>query len=163
VEEKVMMLAYRLVRLIETHSDALAATLLERVRRSEILLDYQKVPAGELKTRVYEIYRHLGDWLLGKTEFDIEQRYVEIGKRRAQQEVPLSQVVWTIIQTKENLWDFLKREAVLDRPVEIFGELELLQMLEQFFERATYYATIGYEQETSGKVRQERVRNVVGN
>jgi hypothetical protein len=47
--------------------------------------------------------------------------------------------------------------------VEIFGELELLQMLEQFFERATYYATIGYEQETSGKVRQERVRNVVGN
>ena len=140
------MLAYRLVRLIETHSDRLAGTLLERVQGSEILRDYQKVPTEELKTRVYEIYRHLGDWLLGKTEFDIEQRYVEIGERRAQQGVPLSQVVWTIIQTKENLWDFLKREAVLDRPVEIFGELELLQMLEQFFERAIYYATIGYEQ-----------------
>ena len=158
-----MMLAYRLVRLIETHSDRLAGTLLERVQGSEILRDYQKVPSEELKTRVYEIYRHLGDWLLGKTEFDIEQRYVEIGERRAQQGVPLSQVVWTIIQTKENLWDFLKREAVLDRPVEIFGELELLQMLEQFFERAIYYATIGYEQAKSGNVRQEKASDVVGN
>ena len=118
-----MMLAYRLVRLIETHSDRLAGTLLERVQGSEILRDYQKDTSEELKTRVYEIYRHLGDWLLGKTEFDIEHRYVEIGERRAQQGVPLSQVVWTIIQTKENLWDFLKREAVLDRPVEFFGEL----------------------------------------
>lgn len=158
-----MMLAYRLVRLIETHSDALAASLLERVQQSELLRDYQKVPAVELKERVYEIYRHLGEWLLGKSEFDIEQRYVEIGRRRAQQGVALSQVVWTIIQTKENLWDFLKREAVLDRPVEIFGELELLQLLEQFFERAIYYASIGYEQETNRNVSQEKVRNVVGN
>jgi hypothetical protein len=157
------MLAYRLVRLIETHSDALAASLLERVQQSELLRDYQKVPAVELKERVYEIYRHLGEWLLGKSEFDIEQRYVEIGRRRAQQGVALSQVVWTIIQTKENLWDFLKREAVLDRPVEIFGELELLQLLEQFFERAIYYASIGYEQETNRNVSQEKVRNVVGN
>jgi hypothetical protein len=157
-----MMLAYRLVRLIETHSDALAISLLERVQQSEILRDYQNVPPGELKERVYEIYRHLGDWLLGKSEFDIEERYVEIGRRRAQQAVPLSQLVWTIIQTKENLWDFLKREAVLDRPVEIFGELELLQLLEQFFERAIYYAAIGYEQETNRNIRQENVRDVVG-
>ena len=48
--------------------------------------------------------------------------------------------------TKENLWEYLKREAGLDRPTEIFGELEMLQLLDQFFERAIYYAAIGYEQ-----------------
>jgi hypothetical protein len=72
-------------------------------------------------------------------------------------------VIWTIIQTKENLWDFLKREASLDRPAEIFGELEFLQLLEQFFERAIYYAAIGYERETSRNINQENARNVVGN
>jgi len=56
-----MMLAYRLVRLIENHSDALAASLLERVRSSPLLTDYRKVPPDELKLRVSEIYRHLGD------------------------------------------------------------------------------------------------------
>jgi hypothetical protein len=140
-----MMLAYRLVRLIETHSDALAAGLLQRVQTSELTQGYRNVPPEELKQRVYEIYRHLGDWLLGKTEFDIEARYREIGVRRAQQRVPLSELTMTIILTKENLWEFLKKESVLDRPVEVFGELELLQLLEQFFDHAIYYAAVGYE------------------
>lgn len=139
------MLAYRLVRLIETHSEALAAGLLHRVQTSEFTQDYCNVPAEDLKERVHEIYRHLGEWLLGKSEFDIEARYVEIGARRARQNVRLSQVTMTIILTKENLWEFLKQESVLERPVEIFGELELLQLLEQFFDRAIYYSTLGYE------------------
>ena len=140
-----MMLAYRLVRLIEKHSDALAASLLQRVQTSELTCDYRKVPAEELKQRVFEVYRHLGDWLLGKSEFDIEQRYREIGARRVEQNVPLSQLVWVIVLTKENLWEYLKNEAGMERPVEVFGELEMLQLLDQFFDRAIFYASMGYE------------------
>ena len=133
-----MMLAYRLVRLIETHSDALADGLLRKVENSEFTHQYRNVPGEELKDRVYEIYRHLGDWLLGKSDFDIRQRYREIGARRAEQHVPLSQLVWCIILTKENLWDYLKNEAALERPAEVFGELEMLQLLDQFFDRAIF-------------------------
>ena len=139
------MLAYRLVRLIETHSDALAGGLLHKVQTSDLTLDYRNVPAEELKQRVYEIYRHLGDWLLGKSESDVQTRYLEIGIRRAQQRVPLSQLTWAIILTKENLWEFLKKESGLDRPAEVFGELEMLQLLDQFFDRAIYHAAVGYE------------------
>lgn len=139
------MLAYRLVRLIETHSDALATGLLQKVQASEAATEYRNVPAEELKGRVFEIYRHLGDWLIGKSEFDIEKRYVEIGAKRAEQHVSLSQLTWVIILTKENLWEFLKKESVLDRPAEVFGELEMLQLLDAFFDRALYYAAIGYE------------------
>jgi hypothetical protein len=94
---------------------------------------------------VYEIYRHLGEWLMGKDELHLEQRYLQIGARRACQRVPLSEVIWVIVLTKENLWDFIKKESVLERPVEVFGELEMLQLLEQFFDRAIYYASVGYE------------------
>ncbi|HZP63374.1 MAG TPA: hypothetical protein VFB28_08165 [Terriglobales bacterium] len=140
-----MMLLYRLVRLIETHSQALASNLLTRVQESNQTRDYRNVPSDELKDRVYEIYRHLGDWLLGKTEFDIEKRYREIGARRAEQHVPFSQLAMTIVLTKDNLWEFLKKETPMDRPVEVFGELELLQLLEQFFDHAIVYAALGYE------------------
>ncbi len=139
-----MMLAYRLVRLIETHSDALASSLLTKVQTSELTRAYGRVPAEELKQRVYEIYRHLGDWLLGKSEFDIEQRYEEIGARRAHQGVPMSELIWVLVLTKENLWEFLRKESVMERPAEVFGELEMLQLLDQFFDRATYYASLGY-------------------
>jgi hypothetical protein len=140
-----MMLAYRLVRLIETHSDALASGLLKKVQSSELTRSYRNVPPEELEQRVYEIYRHLGDWLLGKSAFDIEQRYQEIGTRRAHQGVPMSELIWVIILTKENLWEFLKKENIMERPVEVFGELEMMQLLDQFFDRAIYYASVGYE------------------
>ena len=146
-----MMLAYRLVRLIETHSDALAAGLLAKVQNSELTRTYHNVPPDELKQTVHEIYRHLGDWLLGKSAFDIEQRYEEIGTRRVHQGVPLNELIWVIILTKENLWEYLRKENVMERPVEVFGELEMLQLLDQFFDRAIYYASIGYERAQLGR------------
>jgi hypothetical protein len=140
-----MMILYRLVRLIETHSEALAACLLDRVQGSEATPDYANVPPEELKERVAEIYRHLGDWLLHKDELELERRYMKIGAHRAQQNVPFSQVAWAIILTKDNLWAYLKTESTADRPVEVFGELEMLQLLDHFFDRAIYYAAVGYE------------------
>ncbi len=140
-----MMTLYRLVRLIETHSNELASALLNRVRSSEATPDYYLVPDEDLKERVFEIYRHLGEWLLARDEFDLEERYQKIGARRAKQNVPLSQVTWAIVLTKDNLWEFLKLHSEMDRPVEAFGELEMLQMLDLFFDRAIYFAAVGYE------------------
>jgi hypothetical protein len=139
------MLAYRLLRLVENHSEALAAGLLEKTNKSPLLPGYRNVPPGELEQRVYEIYRHLADWLLGKSESDVKTRYTEIGVKRARQDVPLSQLIWAIILTKKNVCDFLKQEAVLDRPAEISAELAVEELLNQFFDRAVYYAAAGYE------------------
>ena len=74
-----MMTLYRLVHLIETHSHELASCLLNRVRSSDATPDYYLVSDEDLKDRVYEIYRHLGDWLINRDEFDLEQRYEKIG------------------------------------------------------------------------------------
>jgi hypothetical protein len=119
--------------------------LIDRVRNSEATPDYVFVSDQELRDRVFEIYRHLGEWLMTKDELELEQRYLRIGARRAKQGVPFSQVAWAITLTKENLWVFLKRESEMDRPVEAFGELELLELLDRFFDRAVYYAAIGHE------------------
>ncbi|MGB7601092.1 MAG: hypothetical protein WBM24_12355 [Candidatus Sulfotelmatobacter sp.] len=151
-----MMFSYRLVRLIETHADTLASGLEKKVLSSPDVSCFRTIPTHELRERVYEIYRHLGDWLLGKNQLDIEQRYREIGARRARQKVPLSEVIQVIILTKENLWDFLKSEAVADRALEIIGELELLQMLEQFFDHAIYFAALGYQEQLEALPLQER-------
>jgi hypothetical protein len=141
-----MMFAHKLVRAIELHANELASRLMESVRKDPELAEYQMVPEGELKDRVYEIYRHLGNWLLGKDTREIQRRYLIIGGRRAAQGVPLSQLIRAINLTRDNLWTFLKKDTLIDRPIEIFGELELLQLLDQFFEQAVYYAALGYEE-----------------
>jgi hypothetical protein len=140
-----MMLAYRLVRLIESHSNELATDLLDKLQRDPKTQEYKKVPAEEFRQAVFEVYHKLGEWLLGKTEADVEQRYVAIGSRRASQGVILSELIYAITLTKEHLFEFLKNESVADKPVEVFGELEVLYLLNQFFDRANYYAAIGFE------------------
>jgi hypothetical protein len=139
------VIALRLVRLIEDHSDELAEGLLHRFRTSDRTKDMAKVPAQELRERVHEILKNLGDWLLYKQQSEIRVRYLEIGARRATQEVSLSDYAWAVVFTKEYIWDFLQREGMLRGPLEIYGELELVRLLDQFFDHALCYATEGYE------------------
>ena len=151
------MLSNRLVRLIETHANALALSLSEKALASERLPDYHKILEYELNARVYEIYHQFGDWLLERKEEDIEQRYTAIGRRRSSQGIPLSQLIRAIVLTKQNLWEFLKRESVADNAVEILAQQELSDLLDQFFDSAIYYAARGYEQPHQGHIQHEVV------
>ena len=144
-----MMTLRRLVHLVETQSEALALQLVDKVRQSEMTPDYRNGPEEELRDRVYEIYRHLGDWLLANDEQQVERRYLRIGRERATQRVPFSQVAWVIVFTKENLWDLLERQTAAEHPEGGYGELELLKLLNRFFDRAICYASVGYEQHMS--------------
>jgi hypothetical protein len=53
---------------------------------------------------------------------------------------------WAIAVIKEHLWEFLERQGFKRGPVEIYGEMELLRLLEQFLDRALCFATEGHEQ-----------------
>ena len=140
------ILAHKLMRLIEVHADALAETLEFRIAACERCATYSRVSRDELKTLVAGIYGQLGQWLVTKTEEDIERRYTMIGTRRAEQSVPASELLWCIVLVKENLWEYLRDKEGLENTQEIFGELELMQMVDQFFDRAMYYAARGHEQ-----------------
>jgi|SRR5205823_12278745 len=79
------MIALRLVRLIENHSDELARELINKLHASARTTDMQKVPEGELRGRIHEILQHLSEWLLTKTATDIETRFRDLGAHRAAQ------------------------------------------------------------------------------
>jgi hypothetical protein len=105
------MVALKLVRLIEKHSEELAQGLTEQIRTSERMCDFRKVPPAELELAAVEVYRNLGEWLLQKTEDDIESRFGAIATRRAAEGVGLHQFVWALIISRDHLWRFLQREA----------------------------------------------------
>jgi hypothetical protein len=141
------MLAVRLVRLIENHIEQLSRDLSEKVWSSPRCSDLNKVPASELQARTREIYRNLSDWLLDKTETQVERRYTELGAARAQQGVAYSHFVWAIISTKEHVRTFVQREGLSESAMELHGEMELQLLLGHFFDLVLYYAAVGYEQE----------------
>lgn len=139
------MLGMKLVHLIEKHSEILSRSLTENIRASDRTSDFRKIPAEELQRAARELYHNLGDWLLQKTEKDVAGRFRAIGVRRASEGVRLHQFTWALMLTRDHLWRFLRREAFADNIVELHGELELQQVLTQFFDRAIYYGVEGYE------------------
>lgn len=138
------MIALKLVRLIEQHSEELAHSLIHKIESSHKCAELKKIPRNEIECRAFEIYVHLSEWLLHRTEHDIERTYVALGKHRCRQGVAFNNVFWGIILTKENLWDFLQREFFEETAYELRSELELLRMLDQFFDCALYYLSVGY-------------------
>lgn len=139
------MLGLKLVRLIERNSEKLALGLTERLGNSERASDFKNIPAEELRSAAFEVYHNLEQWLMEKQEDDIEKRFRSIAERRASQGVRLSQLVWALVISRNHLWRFLQRECYVDNPFEVFGELEVQQLLNQFFDRAVYFSILGYE------------------
>jgi len=140
------MFAAKLVEMIETHADRLTDSLMHKLKESprcEVLV--QLVPSHELRSRIHEIYQHLAEWLSNKTESEIEERYIGLGVRRARQGVPFSDFLWVVSAIKEHLWEYLEREGLMEEPVELWGEIDLLNSLQRFFDRAAYFGAIGYE------------------
>jgi len=151
------VIALRLVRLIESHSEELAESLLHKLERSTRAADLKKVPAREIQERTREVYRNLSDWILTKTDDDIEKVYQALGRRRAEQGVSMSALCWAILMIEENLWEFLEMEGMREKPLEILGSLELLRLLGQFFDQAVYFAALGHESYWREKQAEESV------
>jgi hypothetical protein len=156
------MVALRLVRLIESHSDDLARALAEKIHTSARTQDLRKIPLEEVQERIGEILRHLSEWLLTKTEVEVERRYAELGARRAAQGISPADFVWAIVMTKEYLWEFLQRQGFLHSPVELYGEMELLWLLNQFFDQAVCAAIEGYEQQQAERTQVPVTRRHLG-
>src|SRR6201997_496608 len=143
------MLGMKLVRLIEAHSDELSQGVVDVIRTSERTSDFRAISREDLQRRVSEVYRNLGDWLLQKTESEIAGRFKAVATRRAAEGIRLPQFVWALTLTRDHLLHFLRHEAFADNIVALHGELELHQLLDQFFDRAVYHSILGYEESGS--------------
>ncbi|HJX01197.1 MAG TPA: hypothetical protein VJ453_13585 [Terriglobales bacterium] len=145
----------KLVRLIEAHSEALSQGLAEQLQASERTSDFRQISREDLQRRALELYRNLGEWLLQKTENEIANRFKMIAQLRSAEGIHLHQYIWALTLTRDYLWRFLRQQAFADSIFDLHGELEVLQLLNQFFDRAIYYAILSYEEAVSTAVRKD--------
>jgi hypothetical protein len=140
------MLSRRLVTLIEDHAEGLTRVVLDDLMSNPRTTALQNAPRDELRRRLYDSFHNLGRWLTDRTESAIEGTYGEMGRKRFGDRIPISQVVYAFIVTKVHLRDFIRASGLVDSAVQLYQEEELHLMVDQFFDRATYYAVRGYEQ-----------------
>jgi hypothetical protein len=145
------MVGNRLFQVVESHSNELSVNLARKLRTSERTSGYRAIPEEDLVSLGLKVYANLTDWLLTKTSSDIELQYSQLGDQRAKQGIPLSQVIWALLMSKEQLWGLLQHEHFADRIFELYGEREFALMLDKFYDQALYFAARGYEQAVQKK------------
>jgi hypothetical protein len=139
--------ALKLVQHMKTNAGRMSEAVLQKIRASgrcrELLI---KVPVEQHRQYALDIYADLTAWLAAETESSIEERYTALGTLRAEQGVPFSDLFWAVCIANEHLWAYMQEECLLEEPVEFWGGVQLLRSLNQFFDRALYFASIGYQE-----------------
>jgi hypothetical protein len=146
-------LAGRLIGLIESNAEQLTRSTVESLRTNPRTRSYRTLSSDDLYSRVYDVYHDLGLWLFEKADGAIQSRFNEMGEMRFKQGVPLHEVLWAMILTKNHLRNHLAAWALADSAVELHRQRELDQAIAQFFDRAMYYTTEGYERMLDGAKR----------
>jgi hypothetical protein len=152
------MLAVRLIQLVETHAEEIVQAVLADVRTNPRTPSFTRVPEADLRHRLHDLYRHFGDWIGDRTEPRIAEQYVEVGRRRLQDNVPIEEVVYALVLVKEHLHEFIRHHGLAGSVVELYSEEQLYHLVGSFFDRATYFTVKGYEDERRRLAAQAEIR-----
>jgi hypothetical protein len=156
------MLSARLIQLIETHAESLTQQTLDDMLSNEHTRSYWRFSKTELRPRIFAFYFNLGNWVGNPNEEPVRREYEELGRIGSREGIPLSEIVYTLIIIKKHLRHYIREHGLMtlsgDRfapsemvPFELHAIQELNYLVGDFFDRALYHLTRGYEAQVNAK------------
>ncbi len=137
-----------LVALIERNADDLTRSWLRIVRSHPGTPTYHRHDEQELYQRAYRVYSQLGKWISRQTtKKDIAAQYTALGAERRREGFEISEIIHALLVARRVLWFKVQAEGFLDTALDLNRALDLYNRVLLFFDRATYFAAVGYEQE----------------
>jgi hypothetical protein len=152
------MISAKLIELIEIHATRLAADVAQDLRSNPRTAGFRSVPQDDLERRVFQLFHHLGNWIGHPKSERVEAEFVDWGRRRFGQGIPLSEIVYAIVILKQHLRRYIRDNGVVDAafpridgdyvlPMHLHSLHDLNVRVGEFFDEALYYLTRGYEAE----------------
>lgn len=139
------MLSPHLILQVEQHAEALAAALADELGRDPRTPAYRHVARAELIAHVQDTYAHLGDWLAGRTDGEVEARFGPQGRDRFNEGVPLEQMVWAIVLARRQLHAYLRQTTEVSSAAEMHSVTQVEELASRFFDRVLFAQVSGYE------------------
>lgn len=142
------MIIEKLIRMIETSEDELTQRLMKDLLTREETRHLRDLRQNRVYGQVYEVYSMLSSWLSGeKTKGSIVNHFIEIGRQRYNEGIPLSEVLMTFMLIKRHLWLYALEKKVINPAYDLYQVIELNNRVVFFFDRIMYCTSVGYEKE----------------
>jgi len=161
------MIAAKLIELIEIHADRLTADVARDLVTNERTRGFRAVRPQDLEQRIFQIFHHLGNWIGEPRSRSVEAEFGDWGRRRFDQGIPLSEIVYAVIVLKQHMARYILDNGLVDAsfpridsdyvlPMHLNSLQELNTQVGQFFDEALYHLAFGYEDEAKRLERQHR-------
>jgi len=155
------MLGAQLLRLIQAHADALTNDVLKDLTTNGRTPHFNRVKKAELEARVAALYFNLSKWIGNEDDSAVRAEYEDMGRTRFREGVPVSEIVYALLLTKQHLRRYIRDYGLVDfagdrvvpeelLPLELHSIQQLNYQVGEFFDRALYHLTRGYEMEAAG-------------
>jgi hypothetical protein len=139
----------KLVDLIERNADELTTNYVEDIRRDPRMPSYQGFDQKEIYKRAFRVYSQLGKWVSREaTKEEVRSYWTALGRQRRREGFPFSEIVLSLCHIRRLLWTKIQAAGLLDTALDLYQAMDLQQRVLVFFDRAIYYAAIGYEERT---------------
>jgi 8-oxo-dGTP diphosphatase len=144
------LLSDELVNVVENNSRKIVDLWLDDIASNPSARSYHDINRKDMLPRALFIIGQFGAWLKGiKSESEFKAFFQGLGLMRRKDGVALADLVSTLSLLKKHIWMFTYSFGVWDKMVDIYRMFELGERLVYFFDRATFYTVLGYEQEES--------------
>ena len=151
------MIAARLVELIEIHARELTSDVARDLATNERTRGFGAVRQEDLEQRIFQILNHLGNWIGEPRSETVQAEFIDWGRRRFDEGIPLSQLLYAAIIIKQHLRRYISDNGLVDAsfprvendyvlPLHLHSLQELNIQVSRFFDEAVYYLARGYEQ-----------------
>lgn len=146
------MLAAKLIRLLETHADEIADSVVRDIKADPRFKHLALLPPSDLVDHCTRILARLGEWLYEADEMKVRAQFESLGRLRREQGIPFSEVLLRIQILKQKIFSYVRENSFRGDALDLYAEDELHRSLSRFFDAVSYYAALGYENAEAEKM-----------
>lgn len=142
------LLSDELLNAVQNNSDKIITLWLKDISTNASTRSYHNFDKKELYSRANYIIGQINNWFKGiKGEMEFRSFYYELGRIRKKDRVPIEELISSVSILKKHIWMFIYSYGVWEKPIDIYRMFELGERLVYFFDKATYYMILGYNQD----------------
>lgn len=135
----------KLIRVIEKHAAEMTKDLIQRLLRDPKTSSYQVLEDQVLYAHIFQLYSHLGKWLLrDSAKGEVSTYYSRLGEKWFEEGFALHEMIQVLVTTKRHIWDTIVEKGIIGTTMELDVAVDLIVFLHRFFDMAIYYTIRGY-------------------
>lgn len=157
------MLSNKFISLVEDHADYIVGNWIKEVKTNPSTKGYRNLSDEVLKGRVDDVVRRLGDWLPQNEEVlkMTAEHFINLGRERHREGLKTSEVVYALMLTRVAVWKYVVNHGMFEHSLDLHQALDFYHAVANFFDKAEYFVTIGFESMSNSSDKMEEETDFV--